>query len=75
MEDHTHVDICCWGTEMFKLIFSPCIKTIELWQTEALVFVIVTNVTWIFSRVSINYIAWWMDVYIYMYILHLKEEF
>lgn len=60
---------------MFKLIFSPCIKTIELWQTEVLVFVIVTNVTWIFSRVSINYKAWWMDVYIYMYILHLKEEF
>lgn len=60
---------------MFKLIFPPCIKMIELWQTEALVFVIVTNVTWIFSCASINYKAWWMDVYIYMYILHLKEEF
>lgn len=47
---------------------------IELWQTEALVFVIVTYVTWIFY-VWINYIAWWMDVDVYIYILHLKEEF
>lgn len=49
---------------------------IELWQTEALVFVIVTYVTWIFFLcVWINYIAWWMDVDVYIYILHLKEEF
>lgn len=59
----------------FNWFFSPCIKTIELWQTEALVFVIATYVTWIFLYVWINYIAWWMDVDVYIYILHLKEEF